>query len=65
MLTQGLRWGVGTGSTIRIVEDDWIPNTPAYMVTSLEDMVNPIVEGQTVDTLIDSESHTWNEDFFR
>jgi hypothetical protein len=65
MLTQGLRWGVGTGSTIRIVEDDWIPNTPAYMVTSLEDMVNPTVEGQTVDTLIDSESHTWNEDRLR
>jgi hypothetical protein len=60
LLTQGLRWGVGTGSSIRILEDNWIPNTPAYMVTPLEDLIILLVDGQTVDTLIDSESHTCN-----
>jgi hypothetical protein len=27
LLTQGLRWGVGTGSSICILEDNCIPNT--------------------------------------
>jgi hypothetical protein len=53
----GIRWVVGNGSTIQITKDKWIPDTPAYLVNPMV----PLSDGQTVDTLINSESRSWNE----
>jgi hypothetical protein len=57
LLSRGIRWGVGNGSTIQITKDKWIPDTPAYLVNPMV----PLSDGQTVDTLINSESRSWNE----
>jgi hypothetical protein len=57
LLSRGIRWGVGNGSTIQITKDKWIPDTPVYLVNPMV----PLSDGQTVDTLINSESRSWNE----
>jgi hypothetical protein len=58
LLARGIRWGVGNGSAIQITKDNWIPDTPAYLVKP----IISLTEGLTVDSLLNSESTGWNED---
>jgi hypothetical protein len=38
LLVKGIRWGVGNGEGIKILEDNWIPDFPAGTFTTLQDL---------------------------
>jgi hypothetical protein len=47
LLEVGVRWGIGSGTRIRIESDNWIPDVPPSMLRPLV----PLAEDQTVNTL--------------
>ena len=54
ILDSGIQWKVGTGLNINIWKDNWIPNTPSYMLHKLVGCdIEQVVE------LIDSSSRSW------
>lgn len=61
LIEKGIRWGVGDGSKIRIKHDNWIPGHPPYMLRPLL----PLLEGQTVDSLLTEDARSWNEQIVR
>jgi hypothetical protein len=61
LLVLGARWGIGNGSTVRVTRDNWIPGTPPTMLKTLVQLN----DGQTVDTLLDANLHSWDESVVR
>ena len=58
-LKEGLRWHVGSGESIHIWGDKWLPSPSTYRVISPPRL---LPETTTVDQLIQSESMTWNKE---
>lgn len=60
MLRTGLGCRIGNGSTIRVLEDPWLPSEhEAHIQTS-----NPAIQGQMVSCLLD-ENGDWDGDLIR
>jgi hypothetical protein len=58
-LKEGLKWHVGSGESIHIWGDKWLPSPSTYRVISPPRL---LPETATVDQLIQSESMTWNKE---
>lgn len=63
VLTKGLRWQVGSGSTIRVWEDDWIPHESFFKVITLPSL--PWTKEMIVDRLILNGVGVWNMSLLR
>jgi hypothetical protein len=61
LVQQGTRWCVGDGSTIRILQDNWIHGIRPEMLRTL----SPLTDGQTVDSLLNEETQSWNVSLVR
>lgn len=57
LLKKGVRWGIGNGTSVKIINDFWIPRIKPSMVRPLL----PIPEDVTVDFLLDSSRGEWDE----
>ncbi|KAL4606444.1 hypothetical protein ACB092_09G103400 [Castanea dentata] len=60
VLRKGCCWRVGTGSSIRVLSDKWIPNHPTNKILVPP---NEIDESWHVSELIDWENFQWNHGF--
>lgn len=58
LLKKGVRWGVGEGSCIKILTDNWIPGFPPERLKPLL----PLPSEVTVAFLMDDVSKTWDVD---
>ena len=59
ILNSGYCWRVGTGSSISVVGDKWIPNYPTNKVLH---PIHELVDELAVSELIDLELHVWRGD---
>ena len=57
LVRQGVRWGIGNGSHIRIMSDCWIPGIAPFMLRPLV----TLTEGQTVDSLFSEDARSWDK----
>ena len=57
LVWKGVRWGVGDGSQIRIMSDNWIPGIAPFMLRPLV----PLSGGHTVDLLLAEDARSWDE----
>ncbi|GLT76793.1 hypothetical protein SLA2020_484310 [Shorea laevis] len=57
LLQEGLMWRVGTGNSIRIWKDKWMPSPVSYMVQSPTRVLHPEAR---VCELMEVDSHGWN-----
>ncbi|CAL1352559.1 unnamed protein product [Linum trigynum] len=62
LLKRGLRWQVGCGTAIRILEDPWLPSSPPSVPLLLPGI---ILENQFVASLIHPLTRTWNGELLR
>ncbi|XP_074368968.1 uncharacterized protein LOC141708989 [Apium graveolens] len=60
LLKQGAARRVGTGSTINILNDPWLPDKDPYVHT-----VHEALNHNTVNVLMNSESNSWHTDLVR
>lgn len=62
VVKRGIRWRVGNGTNIDLWHDGWIPRDSCFtpITPNLRQMCN-----LQVNSIINSESRTWNEDFVR
>jgi hypothetical protein len=58
LLKTGVRWGIGDGSKTKIQTDNWISGVQPSMLKPLV----PLLDNQTVDTLILDGSRSWDTD---
>jgi hypothetical protein len=57
VLEAGMRWRVGSGESIRIWKDRWIPSSSTYKIMS---PIRHLDENASVDSLINFHSMSWN-----
>ncbi|EEE66057.1 hypothetical protein OsJ_22054 [Oryza sativa Japonica Group] len=58
LLRKGVRWGIGNGSSVKILKDHWIPGIKPSMVRPLL----PMPDDVTVDFLVNAAIGEWDED---
>jgi hypothetical protein len=58
LVKDGLVWRVGSGETVRIWKNRWLPTPTTYMVHSPPNLLDPQA---TVSRLIDIDTKWWNE----
>ncbi len=57
VIVKGSRWRVGSGASIRIWKDRWLPTRTTFRVQS---PINSLQENATVDSLILQPARQWN-----
>ena len=57
VLTDGLRWKVGSGTQVKVWKDAWLPSPSTFKVLS---PVSILSEDATVDSLIDNDKMCWD-----
>jgi hypothetical protein len=61
LLVQGIRWNVGNGECIKIMQDNWIPDYPVGTFTTLE----VLPEDAKVQFLLNDSTGGWDMDKLR
>jgi hypothetical protein len=61
LIVKGLRWGVGDGSKIKIMGDNWIPGLPSGTFSTLESLP----ANAPVIFLMNSQGNAWDMDTIR
>jgi hypothetical protein len=61
LVLKGLRWGVGDGSKIKIIGDNWIPGLPSGTFSTLESLP----ANAPVSLLMNSQGNAWDMDTIR
>ncbi|CAL1353631.1 unnamed protein product [Linum trigynum] len=62
LLKRGLRWQIGCGTAVRILDDPWLPSSPPSSPMLLPGV---ILQNQFVASLIHPLTRTWNSELIR
>lgn len=62
LLAAGIRWRVGCGESIRIVDDKWIPRPTTFQIIASPSNLS---DDSNVSLLIDRDRRCWNEELIR
>lgn len=61
LLQAGSRWGIGDGSSIRTLSDNWVPGIAADMLQ----VQVPLSDDHTMSMLLSADGSSWDEDLVR